>query len=70
MRYGEALDLLLKQQGINRFSLSKAIGKSSTYISQLINGKIKEPSLSTSFAIADALGVTVQDFIDLMIEEG
>lgn len=32
----------------------------------LASGKIDEPSLSKAYAIADGLGVSVQDFLDLM----
>jgi hypothetical protein len=31
-----------------------------------MSGKVGEPALSTAYAIADAIGVTVQDFLNLM----
>ena len=43
---------------------------STAYVSQLCSGKIKEPTLSKAFEIADALGVSVDQFAELMRSEG
>lgn len=66
MTYGEALRKLLRERDMNQAELARAIGKSNSYVSQLLSGKVKEPSVSVAFDIADALGVRVQDFLNLI----
>ena len=66
MTYSEALRLLMRERGFEQVDLARAIGSSRSYVSQLMSGKVKEPKLSAAYAIADALGVTVQDFLNLM----
>lgn len=66
MRYGEAMVLLLDARGMTKYELAQRIGKSRSYVSQLGSGKIKEPSLTVAFAIADALGVPVDVFRKVM----
>jgi transcriptional regulator with XRE-family HTH domain len=58
----------MRERGVKQVELARAIGRSRSYVSQLMSGEVKEPSLSTAYAIADALGVNVQDFLDLMHE--
>lgn len=53
---------------MTQYALAKATGKSRSYISELCSGKIAEPTLSVAFSIADALGVPLQSFYDLMRE--
>lgn len=69
MTYNEALRHLMHERGVKQVELARAIGRSRSYVSQLMSGEVKEPSLSTAYAIADALGVKVQDFLDLMHED-
>lgn len=66
MTYGEALRRILRESHMSQAELARAIGKSNSYVSQLCKGKVKEPSISLAFAIADALGTNVQTFLDLM----
>jgi len=66
MEYRKALATILREQDVSQADLARRIGKSRSYVSQLMSGRVNEPSLSIAFKIADALGVTVQDFIDLM----
>lgn len=66
MTYGQVLDRLIEERNISKAELARRIGKSRSYISQLINGKVSEPSLSLAFAIADALDVDVNYFVELM----
>ena len=66
MTYGEALRHLMRECGVEQAELARRIGRSRSYVSQLMSGKVKEPTLSAAYAIADALGVKVQTFLDLM----
>lgn len=54
---------------MSQADLARRIGTSTAYVSQLCSGKIKEPSLTRAFEIADALGVTADYFVQLMREE-
>lgn len=66
MTYNEALRHLMHEKGVKQVELARRIGQSRSYVSQLMSGKVKEPTLSLAYAIADALEVTVQDFLNLM----
>ena len=66
MTYAQALRRLLTEKGMTQYALAKATGRSRSYISELCSGKIGEPTLSVAFDIADALGVPLSAFYDLM----
>lgn len=66
MRYGEVLEYFLTKQGISRAELARRVDVSRGQITDLINGRTGEPRLSNAKAIADALGVPLQEMIDMM----
>jgi transcriptional regulator with XRE-family HTH domain len=66
MEYGKALRIIIDEQGIKQADLARRMGTSTSYVSQLCSGKIKEPTLSKAFEIADALGVSVDHFVEVM----
>lgn len=66
MTYGEALEYLIEKSGISRAEVARRAKMGRSQITDLIAGRTKEPSLSRAKAIADALGVKIEDFIDLM----
>jgi len=68
MEYGKALRLILKETDTKQAELARRMGTSTAYVSQLCSGKIKEPSLSHAYEIADALGVPIDRFVELMKE--
>lgn len=70
MEYGKALRCILRELDVKQADLARRMGTSTAYISQLCSGKIKEPSLSRAYEIADALGVSVDRFVELMRTEG
>lgn len=70
MEYGKALRTILRELDVTQADLARRMGTSTAYVSQLCSGKIKEPTLSKAYDIADALGVSVDRFIDLMREQG
>lgn len=51
----------LKQAEMNQNELAELSGYDRYYISRLINGKIKCPSLATGIIIAEVLGQNVED---------
>lgn len=68
MEYGKALRTILAEVGVTQAELARRMGTSTAYVSQLCSGKIKEPTLSKAYAIADKLGVSVDRFVELMME--
>lgn len=70
MEYGKALRRILRDTDVSQSELARRMGTSTAYVSQLCSGKIKEPTLSKALEIADALGVSVDLFADLMRQEG
>ena len=55
MEYSKALRIILKETGISQAELTRRLGLGSktAYVSQLCNGKIKEPTLSKALEIAN-----------------
>ena len=70
MEYGKALRNILRELDVSQAELARRMETSTAYVSQLCSGKIKEPSLSKAYEIADALGVSVDRFVELMRSEG
>lgn len=66
MTYGEALSYYLEKTGIKPAELARRINVSRGQISDLISGRTKDPALSRAKAIADALGVPLQEMVDWM----
>lgn len=62
MTFGELLSSLLKEKGISQNQLARLSGLPSAHINQIVNGKVKWPSIENAFAIADALEVDVNVF--------
>ena len=71
MKYGEVLKILLKEKQVSNAELARRIDKSRSYVSQLINGKIDEPSFGLAIDIADALDTNIEYFVvNLEDEDG
>lgn len=66
MTYGEVLDHFIKKVGISKAELARRVGVSRSQITELVNGKTKEPTLTRAKLIADALGVPLNDMLDMM----
>ncbi|MBD8004559.1 helix-turn-helix domain-containing protein [Bacillus norwichensis] len=63
---GEYLHLLRRSKKINSTELSKAVGKSAAYISQIENGRNKNPDYKTMYEILKHLGIEenkIEDYL-------
>ena len=69
MTYGEVLDYYIRETGVSRAELARRIGASRSQITDLIKGRTKEPGLTRAKMIADALGVPLNDMLDMMFEQ-
>ena len=61
MSYSEALSHYMEKAGMSVIQLSNKIGMRRSTIYALLDGRAKEPKLSTAKAIADALGTTMEE---------
>ena len=59
--YAHILAYYLGQKGMSPAELAKTIGSPRSTISALLGGRDKEPTLTTAKAIADALGVSLEE---------
>lgn len=70
MTYGEMLNLYLSEMGVSQSELARRIGTGRQTVNGLIVGKDRKgPTLDTAMAIADALGVSLQEMVDRMKED-
>lgn len=54
---------LMKEKNITVYKLSKMINYDRTNLKKVLNGEIKEPTISTVIAIADALEVSIDEIV-------
>ena len=69
MRYGEVLNYYIELTGIKKAELARRLGVSRSQISELISGETKEPGLTRAKNIADALGVPLEDMLNMMFSD-
>lgn len=62
MTFGEVLDGRMEELGMSATELSAKSGVGKPYISQLINGKLKDPTWPKACALIDAVGLTTDEF--------
>lgn len=66
MDYPHAVRYLFNMSGMTQADLCRRGGFSRAYVSMLLSGKVDNPKFDRACQIADALGVTLQDFRNLM----
>lgn len=59
--FGPALTRRLKDSGMKQAELCRLTGISSSYMSQLLGGRILKPQARHIYLISKALGITVED---------
>lgn len=69
MTFGEAMADVMAKYGLTATQVSDRSGVSKPYISKLMNGKVKEPTWPKACAIIDALGLTTDEFRELVDDE-
>lgn len=67
--YAEVLKYYLVKQGITAAELARRMNTSRSSICELTSGRSKSPTLGKAKAIADALGVTLDEMAAMMYEE-
>lgn len=61
MEYRDALSYYLELKGITPAELARRIGSPRSTVNALLRGRAKEPTLGKAKAIADALGVSLEE---------
>lgn len=69
MTFGEMLLKLMKEKGISQAELARRSGMSKQSITELVKGRSKEPTFSKAKALADALGVTLEEMAGMVFED-
>lgn len=59
MGFYERLSALMDERGLKQVDFCKLTGLSSAQVNHLVNGRTKDPKLSTAIKVADALGVSL-----------
>ena len=70
MQIGTALSQVIAARGIRKADISRRTGLSDSYLSQLLSGKIKDPSARAVYLICRALGVSVDGVLQLADDIG
>ncbi len=70
MQIGTALSQVISAREIRKADISRRTGLSDSYLSQLLNGKIKDPSARAVYLICRTLGVSVGGVLQLADDIG
>lgn len=66
MLFSEVLRQQMEERGIRARDISAKSGVSESYISRILSGYIKDPAFYKAAAIVSALGMGIDEFIELM----
>ena len=69
MEYRDVLAYYLEKKGMTPSELAHAIGSPRSTINALLKGRAKEPTLGKAKAIADALGVSLEEMARMTYDE-
>lgn len=69
MTFGEVVSLYLNEMGINQSELARRMGTARQTVSSICESGRRSPRLDTALAVAEALGVSIQEMVDRMEEE-
>lgn len=69
MEYKDVLAHYLTEKGITPAELARLIDSPRSTVHALLSGRAKEPTLGKAKAIADALGVSLQEMSNMMFED-
>lgn len=69
MLYQNIIKDALKRKNMNASELAQKIGTSRGYISQMLSGKVKDPSFKRTLAICRVLDLSVESLAELIEDE-
>lgn len=65
MQLSRALKEIAASNGIKQADVCRSTGLSDAHVSQLFSGKIRDPKASVVYKVAHAMGVTVDELLEL-----
>lgn len=66
MTFGEVTLFYLDKLDVSQSELARRVGTNRSTINCIIKDERRSPTLDTALAIANALGVPLQDMVDMM----
>lgn len=69
MLYQNIIKDALKRKNMNASELAQKIGTSRGYVSQMLSGKVKDPSFKRTLAICRVLGLSIESLAELIEDE-
>lgn len=66
MTFGEVTEYYLEKLGVSQSELARRVGTNRSTINSIIKNTRRSPTLETAFAISKALGVPLQEMVDMM----
>ena len=66
MTFGEVTLYYLDKLGVSQSELARRVGTNRSTINCIIKDERRSPTLDTALAIANALGVPLQEMVDMM----
>ena len=70
MEYKDVLAYYIDKQGLTPAEVARRINSPRSTVNELLKGRAKEPTLGKAKAIADALGVPLEEMVDMIYGEG
>lgn len=69
MLYQNIIKDALKRKNMNASELAQKIGTSRGYVSQMLSGKVKDPSFKRTLAICRVLGLSIESLAERIEDE-
>ena len=69
MLYQNIIKDALKRKNMNASELAQKIGTSRGYVSQMLSGKVKDPSFKRTLAICRVLGLSIESLAEFIEDE-
>ena len=66
MLFRDVLRTEMKEKGVSVIRLAERLNTTRSYVYQLLNGEIKEPTLNRAIDICDALKISIGDLAEKM----
>ena len=70
MLFRDVLRTEMKEKGVSVIKMAEGLQTSRGYVYQLLNGEIKEPSLSRSLEICNILNISIGELVEKIKQGG
>ncbi|MES5161060.1 helix-turn-helix transcriptional regulator [Fannyhessea vaginae] len=64
MLFRDVLRTEMKEKGVSVIRLAECLNTTRSYVYQLLNGEIKEPTLNRALDICDALDISIDELVE------